>query len=174
MKLSWAAVAAIGGALVVSGCAGTSQPGSSTPASTRSPTPTAVPTATPKQFASIIAEDETTLRNYYGSIVDCALADVSKDMASSIKVLTCRTTAQTVTLDAQNMLRDIGKLPKPDPEVSSLVDRTINVLTPLAAINASLKCKDIQSADCDAAETAVNGAIRNVIPVLDAWKPYMQ
>jgi hypothetical protein len=155
----------------LSGCSSAAPAAETSPTPTQ--TPTSVPTATPRQFASIIAQYDKTWRDYADNIVKCSLADVQTDTISSMERITCSMTAETVTLDAKSAIRDIVKLPKPDPEVSDLVTRTLDTLTPLSNIDAMTQCKDMTSASCDEAKTAVNGAIRPVVSVLDAWKPYI-
>ncbi|WP_427174458.1 hypothetical protein [Arthrobacter sp. 92] len=83
-------------------------------------------------------------------------------------------TVVTVTLTAKNAIRDIVALPKPNPEVSRLVDRAIADLTPLSNVDAVTACKDPNSAACDEKETLANGQIRDVVSMLDAWAPYMR
>ncbi|WP_413247826.1 hypothetical protein [Sinomonas flava] len=159
-------------AICLSGCAAPATQSSSA-TSTHGATPTPTPTASARQFASILAEYEKDWRDYEDNIFDCALAGVQKDTISSVKRLTCSMTVQIVTLNANTALRDIMKLPTPEPEVKSLVDRTIAALAPLSQIDAVTACKDQASAACDAAEIEANGAIRGLVSILDAWKPYL-
>lgn len=87
--------------------------------------------------------------------------------------MTCGMTVPTVTMKAGTALKAIEKLPAPDPEVSALVERTVNALTPLSQIDALDACKESASEACGEMEVLVNAAIRPVIPVLDAWSPYV-
>ncbi|XAS66542.1 hypothetical protein V3C33_13730 [Micrococcaceae bacterium Sec5.7] len=134
-------------------------------------------TASAKQFASILAENESSWRAYSKDIASCAYDEiVATDTAAKIHAMTCTITAATVTMQAKNATRDILKLPKPAPEVKDLVDRTIAALGPLSKTGADTACMGsgaATSSKCDDAETAANGAIRGVISVLDAWRPYM-
>lgn len=165
-------------AVVLTGCGGGAVAEStSTPTATPTPTQTVEQTATAKQFASILAENETTWRAYAKDIVSCAYDKiVATNTAAKIHVLTCTMTAATVTMQAKTAQTNILKLPKPAPEVKDLVDRTIAALGPLSKTGADKACLGSDAATssaCDDAETLTNGAIRDVISVLDAWRPYM-
>ena len=167
------AVLAVGAVLALSAC-GTESTDSAA-ASTPTPTPTVEVTATPAQFASIIAEHETAWRDYSDNITDCAFARIVGDTAlDEMKVMSCGLTTSTVTLKAKTALKSIADLPSPDPEVAALVDRTVQALTPLSEIEASEVCMDQASEACGDMATLTNGAIRPVIPVLDAWSPYVK
>ena len=159
---------AVGAILALSACGTESMEPVSTPA------PTVEMTATPAQFASIIAEHKASWQDYADSMVDCALARVLGDSAmDSIKVTTCSLTASTVTLEARSTLKAIDALPAPDAEVAALVERTVNVLTPLSQIEASEACAEPASETCGDMEATVNAAIRPLVPVLAAWSPYL-
>lgn len=162
-------VLAIAAVFVLSACGS-----ESTEQQASAPTPTVEPTATPAQFASIIAEHEGFWRDYADNITDCALARIiGEGQLDGIKVMTCGMNSSTVTMKAGSALKAIADLPAPDPEVAPLVDRTVNALTPLSRIDAFDACEESTSAECGEMETLVNGAIRPVIPVLDAWSPYL-
>lgn len=161
-------VLAVGAMLALSACGSESLE----PAST--PTPTVEATATPAQFASIIAEHEGSWQDYADNMVDCALARVLGDgPLDEIKVTTCSLSASTVTLEARTALKAIDALPTPDAEMSALVERTVKVLTPLSQIEASEACAESTSEACGDMEAIVNAAIRPLVPVLDAWSPYL-
>lgn len=157
-------------ALLLTGCGSPSQ----APAAT-SAAPLAIPaTATPQQLASIITENEASWREYEDNIVDCALADVMGEGAlDEVKVMTCRTAASTVTLMANNAARSMRALSAPPADMKDLVARTLVALDTLGASGADESCgSDRESDACDNDSTIANGAIRPVISVLDAWKPY--
>ena len=162
-------VLAVAAVLVLSACGSESaEPRAS------APTPTVEPTATPAQFASIIAEHQGFWRDYADSITDCAFARIIGDGdLDGIKVMICGMNASTVTMKAGSALKAIADLSVPDPEVAALVDRTVNALTPLSQIDAFDACEESTSDECGEIEVLVNGTIRPVIPVLDAWSPYL-
>ena len=164
---------AIGVGLALSACGGPST--QTVAATTSSPTPSPEQTATPAQFASILSENQKVWRDYNANIVACGVARVlGKSATDQVKVMACGMTVVTVTLTAKNAIRDIVALPKPNPEVKKLVDRTISDLTPLANIDAVAACKDPNSEACHEKETLANGEIRDVVAMLDAWAPYMR
>ncbi|WP_426986566.1 hypothetical protein [Pseudarthrobacter sp. Y6] len=164
----------IGGATLVacmiflSGCGAPAQSAAESP----TPTPTPTPTASVTQFASIITENEQAWRDYEENIGTCAFASIGTTAADFAKRLTCRYTAQTVTLTAKTAARELRKLPTPPPEIDTLVSRTLRTLDVIGKNDASAACKETESETCDAAETQANGDIRPLIPILDAWKPY--
>lgn len=153
--------------MILSGCA-TPQAVSSSP----SPTPTPTPTASVAQFASIITEHESDWRDYEENIGTCAFASIGTTPTDFAKRTACRYTAQTVTLTAKTAARNMRALPNPPAEIDALVTRTLTSLDRLGKNDASTSCKDTESETCDAAETQVNGDIRPLISVLDAWQPY--
>jgi hypothetical protein len=157
----------------LSACAGTSPVADASPTpSTSSPTPSPTPTATVAQFASILTEGEKSWRDYNDDIVKCAFASIGETPTDKANQISCKFTAQTVTITAKTAARKFRALPTPPTEISSLNTRTLAALDSLAAIDATTACKDMQSQACDDAETLANGAIRPLISVLDAWRPY--
>ncbi|MBT2568090.1 hypothetical protein J7I84_16615 [Arthrobacter sp. ISL-85] len=158
--------------ILLTGCSGSTQAASTSPSATPTPTPTPTPTASVGQYASIIAENETAWRDYEDKIVDCALASIGTKPLDYAKRTACRFTVQTVTVTAKTAAREIRQLPKPPAEIDTLVTRTLSALDVIGKNDATTACKDTESDSCDAAETQVNGDIRLLTPVLDAWKPY--
>lgn len=160
-------------ALMLTGCGATPDAAAKASA-TPTPTPTAAATTTPEQYASIIAEHEEGWREYEDNIVDCALASVvGKGVLDEIKALTCRTTASTATMTANHAIREFRALDAPSSDVAELVNRTLVVLEDLGSTGADKACTDDrESQACDDAATLTNGAIRPVVSVIDAWKPY--
>lgn len=154
--------------ILLAGCAAPAAQTASSP----TPTPTPTPTASIAQYASVITEHEQEWRDYEENIGACAFASIGTTPTDFAKRMTCRLTAQTVTLTAKIAARDIRKLPKPPAEIGTLVNRTLGSLDTIALNDASAACKDTESESCDAAETQANGDIRPLIPILDAWKPY--
>lgn len=173
MNKNVAAFAALGILISLSGCGSASTVADKpSVAASESPTPTR-PSATAAQFASVIAEDEKGWRDYNDNIGDCAWSRViGKTTIDRLKVTTCSLNLQTVTLTAQTTIRNLNALGNPPAEISPLVTRTILALTPLGAIDATTACEDMISQSCSDAETEANGAIRPVVSVLDAWRPY--
>lgn len=163
------------GMLALSACgtgsaaAGTSP--SSTPSSTPTPTPT--PTSTVSQFASIVAEYEQGWRGYEEKITDCAFASIGTTPMDGVTRLTCSMTVQTATITASTAAKRMRTLPEAPAEVTTLVERTLKALDPLADNNAVDVCDKPESEACDAAITKANGDVRFVTSVLDAWKPYL-
>lgn len=157
----------------LSACGGTAPAADASPTTT-SATPTASPkpTATIAQFASILTEDEKIWRDYNDNITKCAFAGISDTALDSMKTVTCKFTVQTVTISAKTAAKNFRALPSPPPEIENLQTRTVKALDALAAIDATTACKDMKSQVCDDAETLTNGAIRPLISVLDAWRPY--
>ncbi|MEO5313190.1 hypothetical protein PV772_03560 [Pseudarthrobacter sp. CC12] len=159
-------------ALSLSACGGTTPAADASPTATVSPTPSPTPTATVAQFASILTEQEKNWRDYNDNITTCAFASISTKPLDQMQALTCKFSAMTVTLTAKTAAKNIRALPTPPAEISSLRTRTLSALDDLAAIDATTACKDTESQACDDAETLANGAIRPLISVLDAWRPY--
>lgn len=137
-----------------------------------SPTPSSKPTATIAQFASILTEEETNWRDYDANIGKCAFASIGKTPLDQAQSLACKYTAQTATVTAKTAARKFRALPTPPAEIGSLHTRTLAALDSLAAVDATTACKDTKSQACDDAETLANGAIRPLVSVLDAWRPY--
>ncbi len=161
-------------ALVLSACGSdAAATGATSTSTTATLTPTPTPTATVSQYASIITEYEQDWREYEDDIVNCALASIGTKPIDKITRLTCSMTVQTVTITAKTAARNMRTLPKAPAEVSTLVERTLKVLDPLAVSDAVDACGDAESEACDAAITKANGDIRPVTSVLDAWKPYL-
>lgn len=160
-------------ALLIAGCGAPSDQVAATSA-TPTPTPTVAPTATPQEYASVIAEHEAGWREYEENIVDCALASVvGEGVLDEIKAMTCRTTSSTVTMTANKAIKDFRALDTPPSGMAELVVRTLIALEALGATGADKACSvDRESQACDDAATLTNGAIRPVVSVLDAWKPY--
>lgn len=155
--------------IILSGCAA---PQAASSSSSPTPTPTPTPTVSIAQYASIVTEYENDWRDYEENIGTCAFASIGKTPTDFAKRITCRYTAQTVTVTAKTAAREIRALPKPPTEVDALVTRTLTSLDRIGKNDATTACKDTQSDSCDAAETQANGDIRPLISVLDAWKPY--
>lgn len=158
-------------ALSLSACGGTTAASEATPTAA-SPTPSPTPTATVAQFASILTEQEKNWRDYNDNITTCAFASISTKPLDQMQTLTCKFSAMTVTLTAKTAAKNLRALPTAPAEISSLTSRTLSALDSLAAIDATTACKDTNSQACDDAETLTNGAIRPLISVLDAWRPY--
>ena len=174
MNRSLVLPAVVASTLLLSACgSGVAATGTASTSTTPTPTPTPTPTATVSQYASIIAEYEQDWREYENAIVDCAFASIGTTAMDKITRLTCSMTVQTVTITAKTAARNMRELPKPPAEVSSLVERTLRALDPLAVNDAVEVCDDAESEACDAAITKANGNIRPVVSVLDAWKPYL-
>lgn len=161
-------------ALLLTGCGGIVEAAPSPTSASPTPSPTPTPTTTAAQFASVIAEYETNWRDYSDEISNCAFARVvGKSAVDEIKVTTCGTTVVTVTLNAKTAARELRALGKPPAEVSALASRTLVALDALGSTGADKGCSDDKKSQaCDEGETLANGAIRPVITVLDAWKPY--
>ncbi|MCC9068853.1 hypothetical protein [Arthrobacter cryoconiti] len=125
-------------------------------------------------MASIISEYENDWREYDAKIVDCALSEVlGSSVLDKIKAKTCRVTAATASINANLAAKNIRKLDTPPKEMGALVARTLAALDSLAATGAGKSCvTDNESVECGNDATKVNGAIRPVVSVLDAWKPY--
>ncbi|MDQ0755778.1 hypothetical protein [Arthrobacter sp. B3I4] len=159
----------------LTGCTGASPVAGTSPttsSATASATPSPTPTATIAQFASILTEEEKTWRDYNDNITKCAFASIGKAPIDKVQSTTCKYTVQTVTVTAKTAARKFRALPTPPAEISNLRTRTLSALDSLAAVEATTACKDTQSSACDDAETLANGAIRPLISVLDAWRPY--
>ncbi|MEV8182797.1 hypothetical protein [Specibacter sp. NPDC078692] len=170
MKNLLKSLAVVASLLLLVGCRA-----SNAPAPVQEPTPTPVAaTASPEQLASVITEHETSWREYEEDIVDCALASiVGKSVMDEIMALTCKTTSSTVAMTANAAARDLRKLDAPPAEMSDLVARTLLALDNLGATGADTECiEDRESEACENAATLANGAIRPLVSVLDAWKPY--
>lgn len=162
-------------ALSLTACGGSAPAAAPSPStSLASPTPSPTPTATTAQFASILAEGETNWREYNDNIGKCAFASISMQPIDQAQTIACRFNAQTVTITAKTAARNFRALPTPPAEISALHSRTLKALDSLAAVDASAACKDTSSQTCDDAETLANGAIRPLVSVLDAWRPYMK
>ncbi|MCY1238759.1 hypothetical protein D9M72_515160 [compost metagenome] len=82
-------------------------------------------------------------------------------------------TVQTATITAKTAAKNLRTLPKAPAEITSLLDRTLRVLDPLADNDAAKVCSDTESRACDATITKANGDVRFVTSVLDAWKPHL-
>jgi len=162
-------------ALSLSACGGSAPAAAPSPSATSSsPTPSPAPTATTAQFASILAEGEKSWREYNDNIGTCAFASISQAPVDQMQSFTCKLTAQTVTITAKTAAKDMRALPTPPTEIATLHARTLKALDHLASIDAYTACKDDKSQACDDAESLTNGAIRPLVSVLDAWRPYMK
>ncbi|MBP1235236.1 DNA-binding ferritin-like protein [Arthrobacter sp. PvP102] len=107
-------------------------------------------------------------KDYEDKITDCAFASVGTKPIDQVTRLTCSMTVQTATITAKTAAKNLRALAKAPAEITSLLDRTLRVLDPLADNDAAKVCSDAESKACDAAITKANGDVRFVTSVLDA------
>lgn len=148
-------------ALLLTGCGSSAEP----------PTP-ADPTASAEQFASIIAEHASVWREYGDKMSDCQSYSIGMATPTSLQRLFCGANASKVSSHAYTANGDIQALPKAAPEVSSLVGRTVAALSQVASTAADQRCSDAATDACATAIERVNDAVDQLLPILDAWKPY--
>ena len=132
--------------------------------------------ATADDFAAIVAEHDTTLRDSADNAGDCLIA-MSLDETSTTEKQGCVTIAKSAQNALITIRDEFTKLGDPPDEIADLVQSHIragDMMETEPDVDIRGACSDMAGEDCSKTVFTTLEVIDNaIIPLLDSWEPYL-